>query len=167
VNQTQEIYALALACIGLVRFNVFAWKVLVISFLATLYVCYGMDIDAVTPRDAVSWYIVIDLVTCMALALHDRLAKVVACGFVITIPVYLLTSILDVQNSTTFAIVYPIAFIQLGVLFFGADNSGGRYIRLASSYWHGWTSSRLSGSSLFMGSSQGNSQRFFGMFQGK
>jgi hypothetical protein len=94
-------------------------------------VCLAFDLGEINDRDAVTWYIVIDTLTGAFLAFGNSKCKLIAVGYVFTIPIYAASIVLDVQNLTTFAIVYPIAAAQLGVLFFGNGNSGRGYFSKA------------------------------------
>ena len=95
------------------------WCGMFCNLAAALSVCYLVDIGYMTIEEAAAWFLLTDVLTAAYLSLGNNLSKIIALGYVITAPIYVLPFL------STWAIVYPIAALQLGVLFVG--NGGGGY----------------------------------------
>jgi hypothetical protein len=129
MNATQIIYAIALAGVFAFRPGFVAWWLLA-NMTATLAACFAMDIGALDRDGATLSIMIIDLATGAFLATRPGLPRIIAAAYVVMVPLYSLTIVLDVQSDTTFAIVNGIAFMQLAVAGIGSSgDSGGGGLR--------------------------------------
>jgi hypothetical protein len=124
----QIAYAIALA-------GLFAWRgpsltawVLLGNMVAALVGCLAMDWGLLGRSDATLTMMLIDFVSAAILVTQPGLPRVIAAGYAATIPLYSLSIMFSVAESTTFAIVIGIGFAQLAVAGIGAggDDRGNR-----------------------------------------
>ena len=98
------------------------------NFAAMLASSLAMDIGALSPADARVNMMIVDLVTGVALAMRPGLARVIAAGYALTVPIYVpLISGFFTRGDADFTIVYIVSALQIGALAFGTfgDHSGG------------------------------------------
>lgn len=121
----QIVYVALLAVLWLARANKFVMIVLTCNLFATLAVLYLMDIGMLSRGDTTRGLMAIDLWSGAALVFHPGLARIVALGYVVTIPLYFANLHFGLPVSTTFAIVILIALAQLVVVGIGRGFGGG------------------------------------------
>lgn len=132
MNSFQVAYCLALAALtwpawGRQRH---ALTLLWVNLLATLGICLLMDLGLMGRGSATVSMLLIDLCTGVALSLQNGLSRLIAWGYAITVPIYLIAILGVAKIDTTFAIVYIAATAQIGVLAIGSlGNGGGGYRR--------------------------------------
>jgi hypothetical protein len=73
--------------------------------------------------NAIAAMLVTDLGAAAALITRPGLPRLVALGYAVTVPVYAADLLLHIPSGTTWGILIPVAFAQLGVVGFGG--SGG------------------------------------------
>lgn len=120
----QIAYALALTALAIWRGGYAVWC-LVGNLVAFLAVCAFMDAGTLSRDDATVWFAVIDFATGAALALRPGLARIVAAGYVVTVPLYALDIAFGISTNTTFAIVWAIVALQVGVVAIGSSGNHG------------------------------------------
>lgn len=128
MNSVQIIYAAALAAVFATRGpSAAAWGLLA-NMAATIAACLAMDLGALDRGNATIAIMLIDFATGAALMMRPGVARIIAAGYAVTVPIYSMTVIFGVQTGTTFAIVNAIAFIQLAVVYIGngSDDLGNR-----------------------------------------
>jgi hypothetical protein len=138
VNGYQIVYSLALVALTFPAWDRQrpALALLWANLLATLFVCWLMDIGILSRGDATVSMLLIDLCTGVALSIKGGLCRIIAWGYAITVPIYFLSIVGSAQIDTTFAIVYIAATTQLGALAIGSLGNGGGGLR-------GWASGRM------------------------
>ena len=101
------------------------------NLAAFLAVCHLMDIGFLDRGETTLWFAVIDMATAAALVIKPGLPRVVAAGFAVTITTYAVSVPFGAPTDTTFAIVWAILVLQLGVVAFGSsgNHGGGGYRR--------------------------------------
>lgn len=103
---------------------IFLWG----NLAAMLAFSLAMDIGALSPADARVSMMIVDLVTGVALAMRPGLARVIAAGYALTVPLYVpLISGFFTRGDADFTIVYCVSALQIMALAFGTlgNNSGG------------------------------------------
>ncbi len=116
----QVIFALALAsALALGRPRLIVW----VAMLGNLAATALLAADPVTVA-------VFDLVAATLLFFGDTRAKILAMIFATMAPIYVIFGLLGVHQSTTYAIIDVLAFLQVGVIS-GADVGISRAIRNA------------------------------------
>ena len=101
---------------------------LVWNLVAMLAASSAMDLGVLSPADARISMMIVDLVTGVALAMRPGLARVIAAGYALTVPLYVpLISGFFTRGDADFTIVYIVSALQIGALAFGTfgDHSGG------------------------------------------
>jgi len=132
MTSLQIAYIAAIIALWAVKSDRRVMVALTINLLATLAIVGLMDIGVLDRSGSTASIMVIDLATGAYLAMSGGLARLVALGYALTVPLYSLSLIFGIQEATTFAIVYIIVFAQVGVVCFDRFNGsggGGRYRR--------------------------------------
>ncbi len=139
MNSFQITYALALLVL-----TVPAWRregyvlaCLWANLLVTLLICLAMDLglDGGISRLGM---MTTDLTTGVVLAMRPGLARVIAAGYALTVPLYVpLIRGVFTRGDADFTVIYIVAAFQIGALAIGAlgggsGDGGGRVRRLAS-----------------------------------
>ena len=124
----QIVYAIALAGLFWHSGPSFTAWVLLGNMLAALLGCLALDLDWLGRADTTLTMMLIDFVSGSLLLTRPGLPRAIAVGYGITIPVYALSIIFSVSESTTFAVVIAIGLVQIMVAGIGADSDdrGGR-----------------------------------------
>lgn len=125
MNHAQIIYAVWLVAVFAIRRVNHAMVWLMINMLATLGICYAMDLGVLGRSDATIAMMITDLTTGAALAMKPGISRVIAWGYGITVTLYGLNLAFAVPIGATFAIVYVVAFAQLGVVTIGPKGGNG------------------------------------------
>lgn len=130
MNWFQVIYSLALLALVYP-----AWGkhrlvalLLVANLAATLGACLAMDLGMLPKGDARAVMMQIDLITGVALVIKPGLSRVIALGYMVTVPLYWpLISDFFTREAVAFAIIYVVNSLQIGALAVGTfgDHSGG------------------------------------------
>ncbi len=137
MNQYQAIYALALLALAVPAWGRqrFVWACLWFNLLAMLTVCLAMDLGLNKDTSRLSM-IIVDLATGVALAMRPGLARVIAAGYAVTVPLYVpMISGFFTQADAGFTVIYIVASLQLGALAvgtFGGNGGGGGRRRFAN-----------------------------------
>lgn len=129
MNTFQIIYTLWLAGVFILRGPSRAVWALSANLVVTLLACLMFDLGQLDRVGLTVSLMVIDLATGAALVVAPGLARIVAVGYAITVPIYALNLLFGVQTDTTFAILYTVAAAQLGVASIGNGNGGGNIRR--------------------------------------
>ena len=125
LDTAQVVYLAALVVALAVRRPGFAALVVCANAIATLAICGLMDLGAVGRSDATLFMMLVDLVSGVALATRSGLARAIAWGYALNVMFYSLNIILSLSPDTTFALVYLVGFIQLGMLAIGPRGDNG------------------------------------------
>lgn len=125
MSNPQIIYLAALVAAVLIRRPCFATWGVCGNALGILAVCGLMDLGAVDRSDATLFMMLVDLVSGVALATRSGLARAIAWGYALNVLFYSLNIILSLSPDTTFALVYLIGFIQIGMLAIGPRGDNG------------------------------------------
>lgn len=136
MNQFQQAYTVALLIITLIAWRRHGYVLIClwVSLLTTLAVCLAMDLGLDKDTSRLSMMIV-DLATGVALAMRPGLARVIAAGYAVTVPLYVpAISGLFTRGDANFTIIYIVGALQLGALAVGSlgGNGGGGGRRLPS-----------------------------------
>lgn len=129
MSNPQIIYLAALVAAVLIRRPCFATWGVCGNALGILAVCGLMDLGAVDRSDATLFMMLVDLVSGVALATRSGLARAIAWGYALNVLFYSLNIILSLSPDTTFALVYLIGFIQIGMLAIGPRGDNGSFHR--------------------------------------
>lgn len=105
----------------------FSAKVMAVNIAATLAICLALDLGAASRTDATMLMMLADLAAGAALIFRAGLARVVGLSFAVTSMLHTLNLAFGVSNSTTFAVLYLMNFVQLGML--SSGGGGGSRIR--------------------------------------
>jgi hypothetical protein len=137
MNQFQQAYTVILLAMTLMawRRQGYVLTCLWASLLATLAVCLAMDMGLDKDTSRLSMMIV-DLTTGVALAMRPGLARIIAAGYAVTVPLYVpAISGLFTRGDENFTVIYIVAALQLGALAvgtFGSNGGGGSRRRFAN-----------------------------------
>lgn len=129
MNSFQLFYTIALAAILVLRPSKPA-MVVAINAAATLAICLAMDLHTIVRSDATMLMMIADLTAGAALIFSPGLSRVVGLSFALTSQLHTLNLVFGVSNSTTFAILYVVNFVQLGMLSSGFGGRGYRFRRM-------------------------------------
>ena len=124
----QIAYAVALVALFAWRGPSFTAWVLLGNMGAALAGCYAMDLGVIGRTDTTLAMMLIDFVSASLLLTQPGMPRVIAAGYAVTIPLYALNVVFGVSESTTFALVIGLGFVQLVVAGIGAggDDRGNR-----------------------------------------
>jgi hypothetical protein len=123
VNEFQQAYVVILIALWPLAYrHVWVMSVLTANMVANLGAAGAMDIGLLTQDHARGWMLTADLVSGAALAVKSGLARVVACGYAVSVGAY----VFDLSEYTTFGIVYATAALQLGAVAIGSGGNGRR-----------------------------------------
>lgn len=125
MNEQQIIYAVIVAALWASKADHFVMAWLTFNLLATLCVAGLLDIGVTTRMETTQSMMVIDLITGAGLVVRAGISRIVSLGYAISVPLYSLNLYFEVQPEVIFAIVFTIAFSQLGVVFLGSFGGGG------------------------------------------
>ncbi|MGL5011819.1 MAG: hypothetical protein ACRC6I_18230 [Paracoccaceae bacterium] len=103
------------------------------NMLAMLAAAGAMDMGWIERTGATLTMMLIDFGTGVGLAMRPGLPRLLAWLYAITIPVYAANVVFGLSLSDTWAIVYIVAVVQLGMLGIGSYGSGGGNGRRRSS----------------------------------
>jgi hypothetical protein len=117
-SDAQIIYSIVLIVLIFARGGFLVWA-LVLNMCAYFAASYAMDIHIIARDNATAWFAVIDAVTCVFLAFRPSPARVVALFYAIRVHVYMANLLFGVSTDTTFAIVWAIVALQVGVVIIG------------------------------------------------
>lgn len=141
-SDAQIIYSIVLILLVIGRGGFVVWA-LVLNMAAYFAASYAMDIHLVDRHHAVAWFAVIDAVTCAVMAFQPGPAKIIAAFFALRVNVYMSNLLFGVSTDTTFAIVWAIVALQVGVVIIGTPTgSGGARHRRIRSWVDSFASSR-------------------------
>ena len=99
-----------------------AWVVLA-NMATTLAVCLAMDLGKASRDQATSLMMVIDLASGTALIFRPGLSRVMGATFGVTALLHTLNLAFGVSIGATFAVVYAVNAVQLGVLAIGSGGN--------------------------------------------
>lgn len=125
LSLAQIIYLAALVVALAIRRPGFAALVVCSNAVATLSVCGMMDVGGIDRSDATLFMMLVDLVSGVALAMRGGLPRAIAWGYALNVLFYSLNIALSLSLDTTFALVYLIGFVQIGMLAIGPRGDNG------------------------------------------
>ena len=125
MNNQQVIYAVILAALWATKSDRYLMAWLTFNLFATLCAAGLMDIGVLDRKEATSTMMIVDLATGSGLAVRAGLSRVVSLGYAVTVPLYSLNLVFGVQPKEMFAVIFAIAFLQLGVVTLGTFGGGG------------------------------------------
>ena len=130
MNTWQIIYIVWLAGIFWVRNPNPAMWVLLVNALVTLAACEAMDLGLLSRApgndQATMAQMLIDFVSLATLLNWRGLSKVIAAGYMVTVPVYSYSIIFGGSIDTTFAVVMAVGYAQLVAVSVGSNGGNGR-----------------------------------------
>ena len=128
MNEFQQAYTVILLAMTIIawRRQGYVLTCLWVSLLTTLAVCLAMDMGLDKDTSRLSMMIV-DLATGVALAMRPGLARVIAAGYAVTVPLYVpAISGLFTRGDANFTVIYIVGALQLGALAVGSFGDNGR-----------------------------------------
>lgn len=127
----QIAYVAALVVLVVWRGGYAVWC-LIANAAAVLAVCLAMDLGLVSRLNATINFMLIDFLTGCLMAVRPGFSRVVSFGFALTIPAYAANIVSMASDDATFAIVWVVLVLQIGVVAIGSsgNRSGGNRSRL-------------------------------------
>lgn len=126
MSTPQIIYATWLALLFVSGKHRFTVLVVTANMVAILAACGLMDIGAVDRDRATGLMMVADVATGATLAWRAGVSRVVAWGYAATVPLYSASLIFGYSEIATSALVYVVAYAQLGIISVGKPSDRAR-----------------------------------------
>lgn len=125
MNDFQIIYLAWLAVIFIACKPCWPMWVTLINALASLAISGGLDVAAIERSDATLLMMVSDIAAAAALIFHAGFSRVLGLAFAVSAALHLPALALGVSIGSTFALVYAVNVVQLGVLSLGSGSDHG------------------------------------------
>ena len=125
MSDFQIIYLVWLAGVFILCKPCWPMWVTLANAVATLAICGAVDVAAIGRSDATLLMMISDIATASALIFHAGFARVLGLAFAVSAAMHLPALVLGVSLGSTFALVYLVNVVQLGVLSLGSGSDHG------------------------------------------